>query len=202
MSHHRRKHGPPPYNADLGIRSPLPELPAPGAGAGTPQGGQNGPALSEGFRGNVSGGIGGWLGEDSPPGTIAFDRIDRISYVAPPTSGQVFPIFQLPRDINSGFITRVGIGSPQIDFFGQNEYLFQLDGTPPYDQQLAASGNVLTANSFFAFIPIGTLEEGKRVRVQVRANNLWQIKVRPQATPAANVVVYNLFIRTGGYFIK
>ena len=185
-----------PMNKDLGIRPVLPELPITGAN------GAQGPLLSQGFAGNMSGGMGQWLGEDSPPGTIAFDRIDRISYIAPPTSGQVFPIFQLPRDITSGFITRVGVGSPQIDFFGQNEYLFQLDTSPPYDQQLSSSGNVLAANSFFAFIPIGTLELGKRVRIQVRASNVWAMKIRPQTTPAANVVVYNVFIRTAGFLIK
>jgi len=140
--------------------------------------------------------------DDSPPGTISFDRIDRISYVAPPTTGQVFTIFQVARDITSGFLTRLGIGSPQIDFFGQNEYQFVLDGAPPYDQQLAASGNILTANTFFAFIPIGTFEAPKRVRIILRPSQLFQIKVRPQATPAVNVVVYNLFIRSSGFFYK
>jgi hypothetical protein len=187
----------PPYNADIGIKPIQPNIPDPGAGPA-----MQGPPLAQGFNGNVAGGIGQWLGEDSPPGTIAFDRIDRISYVAPPTSGQVFPIFQFPRDYTQGFITRIGINSPQIDFFGQNEYLFQLDQQPPYEQALAASGNTLSANSFFGFIPLGTLDNPKRVRIIFRANNVWQIKIRPQATPAANVVVYNLFIRTVGYGIK
>jgi hypothetical protein len=140
--------------------------------------------------------------DDSPPGTISFDRIDRISYVAPPTSGQIFNIFQVRRDISSGFITRLGIGSPQIDWFGQNEYQFVLDQAPPYDQQLAASGNILAENTFFAFIPIGTFEVPKRVRILINAGQIFQLKVRPQATPAANVVVYNVFIRSSGFFYK
>jgi hypothetical protein len=137
---------------------------------------------------------------DSPPGSVSFDRIDRISYVAPPTSGQVFPIFTVSQDITRGFITRLGIASPQIDFFGQNEYQFVLDGTPPYDQAMATSGNILSANTFFGFIPIGTLEAQKVVRIEMHASQVFGIKIRPQTTPAASVVVYNLFIRSTGYF--
>lgn len=179
---------PPIFNQDQ-VGRPGPAI-APGTSPAA------GPSMQE-FRGATAMSL-----DDSPPGTISFDRIDRISYVAPPTSGQVFTIFQVARDITSGFITRLGVGSPQIDFFGQNEYQFVLDGAPPYDQRLAASGNILAENTFFAFIPIGTFTTPKRVRMIIQASNLFQLKVRPQATPAANVVVYNVFIRTSGFFYK
>lgn len=146
--------------------------------------------------------VGSTLGTDQPPGTVGFDRIDRLAYAAPPTSGVTFPIFTVPQDITRGLITRVGIASSQIDWFGANEYQFNLNGAPPYDQQLAASGNILLPSSFFAFLPIGSVQRPKQVRIEIKPANIWQLKIRPQTTPAANVVVYNVWVRTVGYFYR
>ena len=148
------------------------------------------------------GAVGATQGVDQPPGAIGFDRIDRVSYAAPPTSGLTFTLFTVQQDVTRGLITLVGIGSSQIDWFGANEYHFELNGAPPYDQIVNASGNILSASSFYAYLPIGTLQRPKRVRIEVKPSNQWQLKIRPQATPVALVVVYNVWVRTVGYFYR
>jgi hypothetical protein len=141
-------------------------------------------------------------GHDSPAGALVFDRLDRVAYAAPVPTGTRFPIFTVRRDVTKGFITFLGIWSPQFDWFGVNEYHFELDDAMPYDQNLESSGTILVASSYYAYAPIGTIPRPKVVRIAVKPRQVFAIRIRPQTTPAANVVVYNLFIRTGGFFYK
>lgn len=142
-------------------------------------------------------------GAPLPPGTFSFKRIDRFSYTAPPTTGQIFQIFTVGADLRGGWITGLGIGSPQFDWFGSNEYYFTINNAQPYEYQLAGSGGPSgLAGSAYAFAPVGTLREPERVHITVTSGDVFGLAIRPQATPAAATVQYNIHVLTMGFFYK
>lgn len=140
-------------------------------------------------------------GSDTLAGGIFFDRVDRLSYAAPPTSGLQLLIFTVPQNIKRGLITGLGIGCLQYDFFGTNEYFFLISSSVPQDLQLSGSGGPAGGTqTTFPFVPIGTLVHPSAVRIAIQANNQWMLGIRPQATPNANQVVYNPTVRTRGFY--
>lgn len=149
------------------------------------------------------------FGEDTRGGysreegnAIVFDAIRRLSYVAPPTSGQTFNLFTVTTTITKGWITDLGIGSPQFDWFGSNEYYIAINNAPPYNQQYDISGGPGPVGSFYGFIPVGTLNNPRRTRIPIKTNDVVQLVIAPQTTPAAGTVVYNIVVRVAGTLIR
>lgn len=141
-------------------------------------------------------------GEAQPAGTISFDKIFRRSYAAPPTSGVSLACFTVGQDIPKGMITFWGLGSPQFDFFGTNEYFLAINGAPPMDQQFEIAGGPGPAASFFGGVPVGTLQQPKMVHIPIRSSDVVTLQIAPSPLPAAGTAVYNIWIRLGGYIWK
>lgn len=151
------------------------------------------PQMGEGLPTGIRG------GDAQPAGTIGFDQIFRRSYTAPPTSGVTLACFTVGQDTPKGMITGFGIGSPQFDFFGANEYFLSINGSAPMDQQFSCSTLAGPDGSFFGGLPAGSLQFPKRVNIQIKTSDQVGITIAPQATPAAGAVVYNVWIRLSGY---
>ena len=140
------------------------------------------------------------LGSDAAlAGAINFDRVDRVSYAAPPTTGLLLQLFQVTDDVTRGLITGIGIACPQFDWFGTNEYYFAINQAPPMEYQLSGSGGPQGGTqTTFPFIPVGTLQVPKSTRINIKGADRFMIGIRAQTTPAAGLVVYNLVVRTTG----
>lgn len=129
---------------------------------------------------------------------IVFDFIRRVSYLAPPTTGLTFNLFTVTQTITKGWITDLGIGSPQFDWFGTNQYYVAINDAAPYNQQYDISGGPGAAGTFFGFIPVGSLNNPRKTRIPIKTNEVVQLKIAPQTTPAAGTVVYNILVRVAG----
>lgn len=141
-------------------------------------------------------------GEAQPAGSIGFDKIIRRSYLAPPTAGVSLALFTVGQDFTGGLITRFGIGSPQFDWFGTNEYFLAVNDAPPMEQQFEIAGGPGPAGSFFGGVPIGTLQDPKPIKVPLITNSIVTLRIAPQTTPAAGTVVYNIWTRLVGYLYR
>jgi hypothetical protein len=138
-------------------------------------------------------------GDTQPAGTIGFDKIIRRSYLAPPTTGVTLALFTMGQDQVKGLITFWGLGCPQFDWFGTNEYFLAVNGAPPMDQQLEIAGGPGPAGSFYGGVPVGTLQAPKICHIPLRVADQVSLVIAPQTTPAAGTVVYNIWTRIGGY---
>lgn len=133
---------------------------------------------------------------------IVFTFVGRFDYTAPPTTGQTFDLFTIPANIKRGDITELGIGSPQFDWFGTNEYYFAINGAPPANQQYQISGGPGPTGSFFGFLPIGTLQRPYHTKIPIHTQDKIQFIIPAQSTPAAGTVQYNIFLRVGGVLYR
>ncbi len=149
------------------------------------------------FAGDAEGAYG--RGEGN---AIVFDFIRRVSYAAPPTTGLTFALFTVTQTIVRGWITDLGIGSPQFDFFGANQYYVAINDAPPYNQQYDISGGPGAAGTFFGFIPVGSLNTPRATKIPIKTGEIVQLKIAPQTTPVAGTVVYNLLIRVAGILYR
>lgn len=129
---------------------------------------------------------------------IVFDVIGRFSYSAPPTGSVTLALFTVTQVITRGAITDFGIGCPQYDFFGTNEYFLAVNGQAPMNQQYQIIGGPGPAGSFFGFCPVGSIQHPRRVWIPVKTNDAIALIIPAQTNPLAGTVVYNLFVRVGG----
>lgn len=133
---------------------------------------------------------------------IVFVFVGRFDYTAPPTTGQSFNLFTVTQTVTRGLITELGIGSPQYDWFGTNEYYFAINGAPPVTQQYQIANGPGPTGSFLGFLPVGTLQKPYKTRIPIKTNDVVQLIIPAQTVPAASTVQYNIFVRVGGEIYK
>lgn len=136
---------------------------------------------------------------------VAFDRIDRRSFLYPALLGASLDLFTLTiRELNGGVITGVGIDSPQWDFFALDNLIFTIQGAQPAQQQYRNSdGTVASEQQYARFRGYGSCEDPKGIYVRLKQGYTFRAQVIARSgAPATGFRVVNLFIRTVGYLFR
>jgi hypothetical protein len=136
---------------------------------------------------------------------IAFDRVDRRSFLYPSLAGATLDLFTVTvRELNGGVITGVGIDSPQWDVFALDNLIFTVNRVQPIGQQYRNSdGTVASELQYARFRGYGSQEVPKPVYIALKQGETWSVVVIPRAgVPATGFRVVNLYVRTVGYFFR
>lgn len=136
---------------------------------------------------------------------IAFDRLDRRSFLYPNLAGQVFDLIVLTdRELHGGVITGVGIDSPEWDFFARDTHFFSTQRLQPDGQQFRETdGTVASELQFMRFRGAGSTENPKSVYIKLLQKYTWSLVIPARAgVPATGFRVVNVFVRTVGYLFR
>jgi hypothetical protein len=136
---------------------------------------------------------------------VAFDRIDRRSFLYPSLGGATLDLFTLTnRELNGGVITGVGTDSPQWDFFARDSLIFTVQRAQAIGQQYRHSdGTVASELQYARFKGYGSCETPWPVYLMLKQGFTFSLVVIPRTgAPATGFNVVNVFVRTVGFFFR
>ncbi len=135
---------------------------------------------------------------------IAFDRVDRRSFIVPNLNEIRFDLITLTdRELHGGVITALGVDSPQWDFFNRGLYLFTVQRVQPTGQIMRSQrGNVQSTQElqYYTFRGLGPTEAPTSCYIVLKQRYVFGLVLRARsAVPATGFRVVNLYVRTKGY---
>jgi len=136
---------------------------------------------------------------------VAFDRIDRRSFLYPALVGATLDLFTITnRELSGGVIRNIGIDSPQWDFFALDSLIFTIQRAQPIGQQYRHSDGTLASELQYArFKGYGSCEEPRPVNLELKQGYTFSLVVIARAgVPATGFSVVNLFVRSVGFLYR
>lgn len=136
---------------------------------------------------------------------VAFDRLDRRSFLYPALTGATLDLFTVTqRELSGGVITGVGVDSPQWDFFALDSIIFTVQRAQPAGQQYRHSdGTIASELQYARFKGYGSCEIPRPVYIELKQGFTFSLVVIARAgVPATGFSVVNLFVRTVGYLFR